>query len=139
MSRQHTSVRSYGVLIDSRRIALVRSSNPRHSPPLWWLPGGGIKFAENPRDALYREFKEETGPEIRHPVLLDVTSDVRTRDNGDQSHSVRIIFTVELAGGELRDEIHGTTDHAAWFDLEALEDLNVASYARDAIALAQRK
>jgi len=139
MSRQHTSVRSYGVLIDSRRIALVRSSNPRHSPPLWWLPGGGIKFAENPRDALYREFKEETGLEIRHPVLLDVTSDVRTRDNGDQSHSVRIIFTVELAGGELRDEIHGTTDHAAWFDLEALEDLNVASYARDAIALAQRK
>jgi ADP-ribose pyrophosphatase YjhB (NUDIX family) len=139
MSRQHTSVRSYGVLIDAHRIALVRSSNPRHSPALWWLPGGGIKFAEDPRDALYREFKEETGLEVRNPVLLDVASDVRTRDNGDQSHSVRIIFTVELAGGELRDEIHGTTDHAAWFDLDELSELNVAQYARDAIGLAQLK
>ncbi len=139
MSRQHTSVRSYGVLIDAHRIALVRSSNPRHTPALWWLPGGGIKFAEDPRDALFREFKEETGLEIRDPVLLDVTSDVRTRDNGDQSHSVRVIFVVQLAGGELRDEIHGTTDHAAWFNLDELANLNVAEYARAAISLAQLK
>jgi ADP-ribose pyrophosphatase YjhB (NUDIX family) len=139
VSRQHTSVRSYGVLIHEHRIALVRSSNPRHVPSLWWLPGGGIKFGEDPRDTLFREFKEETGLEVTNPSLLGVTSDVRNRDNGDQSHTVRILFTVQLAGGELRHEIHGTTDHAAWFDLGELETLNVADYAREAIASAQLK
>jgi len=61
MSKQHTSVRSYGVLVNEGQVALVRSSNPRHDPPLWWLPGGGIDFGEAPEDTLVREFFEETG------------------------------------------------------------------------------
>src|SRR5487761_2475353 len=133
MSKQHTSVRSYGVLIDQGRVALVRSSNPRHSPPLWWLPGGGIDFGEAPEDTLMREFVEETGLEVTTPTLIGVTSDVRRRDNGDRIHTVRILFTVALAGGELRHEVHGTTDHAAWFNLSELDELNIADYARLAI------
>jgi ADP-ribose pyrophosphatase YjhB (NUDIX family) len=139
MSKQHTSVRAYGVLINEGRVALVRSSNPRHVPPLWWLPGGGIDFGEAPEDTLIREFKEETGLEIHEPQLLGVTSDVRRRDNGDKIHTVRILFTVGLRGGELRDEIHGTTDHAAWFALSDLEAMNVADYARAAILSVQEK
>ena len=139
MSKQHTSVRSYGVLISEGRVALVRSSNPRHVPPLWWLPGGGIDFGEAPEDSLVREFKEETGLEIHEPALLGVTSDVRRRDNGDKIHTVRILFTVELAGGELHHEVHGTTDDAAWFELRDLESMNIAEYAQAAIASAQGK
>src|SRR3984957_13695620 len=139
MSKQHTSVRSYGVLIDAGRVALVRSSNPRHNPPLWWLPGGGIDFGEAPEDTLLREFHEETGLLVRHPVLLGGTRDVRRRDNGDKIHTVRILFTVELAGGELHHEVHGTTDHAAWFELAELENMNIAEYAQAAIASAQGK
>ena len=139
MSKQHTSVRSYGVLIDDGRVALGRSSNPRHTPPLWWLPGGGIDFGEAPEDTLVREFHEETGLLVRNPQLMDVTSDVRRRDNGDRIHTVRILFTVELAGGELRHEVHGTTDHASWFALGELDEMNIADYARAAIASAQLK
>jgi len=139
MSKQHTSVRSYGVLIDGSRVALVRSSNPRHNPPLWWLPGGGIDFGEAPEDTLIREFREETGLVVHEPVLLGVTSDVRRRDNGDRIHTVRILFTVTLAGGELHHEVHGTTDHAAWFELADVEGMNIADYARAAIASAQAK
>jgi ADP-ribose pyrophosphatase YjhB (NUDIX family) len=139
MSKQHTSVRAYGILIDNDRVALVRSSNPRHVPPLWWLPGGGIDFGEAPEDTLIREFREETGLDVANPQLMGVTSDVRRRDNGDKIHTVRIIFRVDLAGGELHHEVHGTTDHAAWFDLSDLETMNVADYARAAIASAQEK
>jgi 8-oxo-dGTP diphosphatase len=139
MSKQHTSVRAYGILIDNDRVALVRSSNPRHVPPLWWLPGGGIDFGEAPEDTLIREFREETGLEVDNPQLIDVTSDVRRRDNGDKIHTVRIIFSVDLAGGELHHEVHGTTDHAAWFDLSGLETMNIADYARAAITSAQGK
>jgi 8-oxo-dGTP diphosphatase len=139
MSKQHTSVRSYGVLIDEGRVALVRSSNPRHVPALWWLPGGGIDFGEAPEDTLIREFREETGLIVHRPMLLGVTSDVRRRDNGDKIHTVRILFTIELAGGELHHEVHGTTDHAAWFDLSEIETMNIADYARAAIASVQEK
>ena len=139
MSKQHTSVRSYGVLLHEDRVALVRSSNPRHTPPLWWLPGGGIDFGEAPEDTLVREFLEETGLEVRDPQLLGVTSDIRRRDNGDRIHTVRILFTVQLAGGELSHEVHGTTDHAAWFDLATLESVNIADYARAAIHSAETK
>jgi 8-oxo-dGTP diphosphatase len=139
MSKQHTSVRAYGILIDNDRVALVRSSNPRHVPPLWWLPGGGIDFGEAPEDTLKREFREETGLDVVNPRLIDVTSDVRRRDNGDKIHTVRIIFSVDLAGGELHHEVHGTTDHAAWFNLGELETVNIAEYARGVIASAQGK
>ncbi len=139
MSKQHTSVRAYGVLIDEGRVALVRSSNPNHVPPLWWLPGGGIDFGESPEDTLLREFNEETGLEVHQPSLLGVSSDVRRRDNGDRIHTVRIVYTVELAGGELRHEVHGTTDHARWFSVEELDAMNLAEYARAAIAVAQSK
>ena len=129
MSRQHTSVRSYGVLIENDRVLLVRSSNPRHDPPLWWLPGGGVKFAETPIDALTREFLEETGLAVDQPTLLDVTSDVRRRDNGDRIHAVRVIYAVHLVGGTLRHEANGTTDHASWFARHDLAALRVADYA----------
>ena len=41
MSKQHSSIRAYGILVHEGAVALVRSSNPNHNPPLWWLPGGG--------------------------------------------------------------------------------------------------
>jgi ADP-ribose pyrophosphatase YjhB (NUDIX family) len=139
MSKQHTSVRAYGVLVHEGRVALVRSSNPRHVPPLWWLPGGGIDFGEAPEDTLVREFVEETGLHVVSPELLGVTSDVRHRENGDKIHTVRIIFSVAYASGEMSHEVHGTTDHAAWFELSDLENVNVAEYALAAIHSAVAK
>lgn len=133
MSKQHSSVRAYGILLHEGSVALVRSSNPQHQPPLWWLPGGGIDFGESPEETLAREFEEETGLGVDHAELYSVTSDVRKRDNGDRIHTVRIIYTVRWVSGELTHEVHGTTDHAAWFPTDQLNDLNLAQYARVAI------
>ena len=139
MSKQHSSTRAYGVLVHADRVILVRSSNPEHNPPLWWLPGGGIHFGETPEETLLREFVEETGLVVRDPALLTVTADTRRRANGDRIHTVRVIYTVELAGGELSDEVGGTSDRATWFAPDDLVTLNVADYARHALALVQAK
>jgi ADP-ribose pyrophosphatase YjhB (NUDIX family) len=139
MSKQHTSVRAYGILVRDDHVLLVRSSSPLIKPPLWWLPGGGIDFAESPEETLLREFREETGLSIKDPVLLDVASDVRRRPNGDRIHTVRVLYTVSLDGGSLRDEEVGTTNQAQWFDLHHLEDVNIAEYALKAIQVALAK
>ena len=139
MSKQHTSVRAYGILIRDGEVLLVRSSSPLINPPLWWLPGGGIDFAESPQETLLREFREETGLSIKDPVLLDVASDVRRRPNGDRIHTVRVLYTVSLNGGNLRDEVVGTTDAAQWFAVSHLNDVNVAEYAARAIHVALEK
>jgi 8-oxo-dGTP diphosphatase len=139
MSKQHTSVRAYGILVRDDEVLLVRSSSPLINPPLWWLPGGGIDFAESPEETLLREFREETGLSIKDPVLLDVASDVRRRPNGDRIHTVRVLYTVTLNGGHLRDETVGTTDQVQWFNVKELDDVNVAEYAMRAIHVALAK
>ena len=139
MSKQHSSTRAYGVLLDEDRVILVRSSNPEHNPPLWWLPGGGIHFGETPEETLEREFIEETGLRVHRANLVTVSADTRRRSNGDRIHTVRIIYTVELLGGELTHEVGGTSDHAMWFEKAALADLNLAEYARQALELVQGK
>jgi 8-oxo-dGTP diphosphatase len=139
MSKQHSSTRAYGVLLDQDRVVLVRSSNPEHNPPLWWLPGGGIHFGETPEETLQREFIEETGLRVHRASLITVSADTRRRSNGDRIHTVRIIYTVELLGGELTHEVGGTSDHAKWFERNALAELNLAEYAREALELVQGK
>lgn len=133
MSRTPTTVRAYGVAVRDDLVLLVRSSSPLIDPPLWWLPGGGINFAESPVEALAREFEEETGLAAHDPVLLDVFSDVRRRPNGDRVHAVRIIYRVRAGEGELRHEVDGTTDRAQWFALAELGRLNLADFARRAL------
>jgi len=139
MSKQHTSVRAYGILVHDESVLLVRSSSAQIKPPLWWLPGGGIDFGESPEEALLREFREETGLSVKDPALFDVASDVRRRPNGDRIHTVRILYIVDLDGGELRDEMTGTTNQAQWFKLYELSDVNVAEYAERAIQTALGK
>lgn len=139
MSKQHTSVRAYGILVHDESVLLVRSSSAQINPPLWWLPGGGIDFGESPEQTLLREFREETGFSVKEPVLFDVASDVRRRPNGDRIHTVRVLYTVTLDSGELRDEIIGTTNQAQWFKLHELSEVNVAEYAERAIQTALGK
>jgi hypothetical protein len=61
------------------------------------------------------------------------------RDNGDKIHTVRILFTVAYAAVNCSHEVHGTTDHAAWFELSDIETINMAEYALDAIHSASRR
>lgn len=135
MAPPQTSVRAYGVLILEGRVLLVRASSPAIDPPVWWLPGGGLNFAESPQEALAREFEEETGLLVAELELRDVLSDVRRRPNGDKVHSVRVIYRVQLAGGRLRDEQHGTTDRAQWFRVDSLDEVNLAIYTRHALSV----
>lgn len=116
-------VGAYGLLRDAHgRVLLARNSEASEFPGLWGLPGGGVEQGEHPDDAVVREFREETGFDVRAAGLRLVTSDVaRLPSSGDLEHTDRIIYDVVPYGGNLRNEVDGTTDLVDWAGPAELE------------------
>lgn len=110
---------AYVVCVRDREVLLVRFTDGER----WTLPGGGLDHGEDPRDAAVREVAEETGLTVVLDALLDVGSRVWHQPDGSALHALRILYTGEITGGTLRDEIGGSTDHAAWVPLARVPDL----------------
>lgn len=73
---------------------------------LWGLPGGRMDFGESVEATACREFREETGLEIRVERLVGVYSDPTDRilsyDNGDIVQCVTIVVEASIGGGDLK-------------------------------------
>jgi 8-oxo-dGTP diphosphatase len=139
MSRgQRTRVAAYALSTDDRaRILLCRIAPTVAPNEIWTLPGGGLEFGESPDVAVLRELTEESGYEGELVGLADVTDRVLTdSDGGGRLHAIRIIYRVRVTGGELRDEIDGSTDTCDWFTLDEAARLNLGGLARHALSLA---
>jgi 8-oxo-dGTP diphosphatase len=110
---QQTRVGAYVVIVRDGAVLLSRFARSGR----WTLPGGGIDHGEPPEDAAVREVMEETGYRITLGPLIGVDSTRwdRGRDGRrTDMHALRILYTGEVTGGELRFEEGGSTDMAAW-------------------------
>ena len=54
-------VAAYGLVLRDGQILLTRLASRISADERWHLPGGGVDHGEDPRDALVREIREETG------------------------------------------------------------------------------
>jgi 8-oxo-dGTP pyrophosphatase MutT (NUDIX family) len=124
-------VAAYALCVRDGQILLARSPAPDGGPPEWVLPGGGMEHGEDPHDTVLREVAEETGYRIEVTGLLGLHSSRRTfpRRFGRavDHHGVRLVYEGMVTGGELRYEVDGSTDMAAWHDLDAVPALNRVS------------
>ncbi len=109
----------YARCVDDRRILLSRFTMPDGR---WGPPGGKVEHGERPRDALMREVLEETGLRVAVGDVLDVYSTLWGSE--PRVHGVSIVFDVRVTGGVLRDEVDGSSDQAAWIDLDDLPTLD---------------
>ena len=135
-----TRLGSYAVTFDDTgRVLLCRLSADEVEAGAWTLPGGGVEFGEHPDAAVLRELEEEAGLTGRIDDVLGIFSRVyprsRAADGGDL-HFVGFLYRVTPTGGDLRDEVDGSTDTCAWFEASALRDLRIVGVARSALELA---
>ena len=110
-----TRISAYGLITDKDNILLCRLSHEvKRWQGHWILPGGGLEFGEHPEQAMQREVAEETGLNVTATGIATIDSwhDV---ESDPEFHGVRIIYFAQHVGGNLRYEIAGTTDKAAWF------------------------
>ena len=140
--RRVTRVAAYAVCTDDDDRLLLCRIAPGHSERFdgWWtLPGGGLEHGEDPRDGALRELTEETGYTGELLELLDVSSwhgrvtHPRDREELDW-HGVRILYRCRVVGGEMRDEVDGSTDTCRWFSRAELEAERLVDVARLAVA-----
>lgn len=89
------------------------------------LPGGHLKWDEDPRDAVVREVQEETGLLIRPSGIVGVFSGEKW---AGERGIVRVIYHAEPPNGDLRSSPEG---EARWMSLDEL----VASSSRDSAIL----
>ncbi len=129
-------VAAYGVCRRGGEVLLVRGAAATPLAGLWLLPGGGVEHGEDPIDAVVREVEEETGLIAEPDALVAVVTDVeRLPERGVVRHHDRLIFDLRVTGGDLRDELDGTTDRAEWVAVDDLRARPLLPFTARALGL----
>ena len=120
---QVTRIGCYGIITQESSILLCRLGDGLEHTGRWTLPGGGQDFGETLEETVVREVWEETGLTVSVESLVSYSSKIWQRAESD-IHSFQFLFSATVIGGELRNEMDGSTDLAEWVNFDAISSDN---------------
>ena len=114
-------VAAYALILRDDQILLTRLARRISAGEKWHLPGGGLDHGENPRDALVREVREETGLDAEvgdtaHVYSAHLPSMWRQGRRWNYQ-ALRIVYDAWVspdAPAPRVEEVDGSTVAAAW-------------------------
>ncbi len=108
------------VLMKDGQVLLMQK--PRRG---WWVaPGGKMEPGESVRDAVIREYREETGLYLRNPNVKGIFTFIIKDEDKVLSEWMMFTFFAEQADGFALSETREGTLH--WKSVEELKDLPMA-------------
>lgn len=118
-------LRTAGVLIRDDMILVQRDRDGKE----YALPGGHVRIGETTADALIREYKEETGADIKCRRLL-WTEECFWNWNGRDAHNITFYYLIELCVNsdiQIMDEFVSHKDNSnvliGWMPIENLKNI----------------
>ncbi len=111
---------AYTLITHGESLLMCRLCPPERWAGWWTLPGGGLDFGESPESGAVRETLEETGLEIELGELVEVQSELFEFPDKDM-HAIRFLYRVTRWGGQLLNEVDGSTDTCAFIPFAALD------------------
>ncbi len=122
-------VAAYAVIVRDERILLSRLAPWITANEQWTLPGGGLDHGEDPRDAVVREIREETGLDavVGEQARVYSAHQARVRRDGRRSdyHALRIVYDAWVPPDSPDPrvvEVDGSTIDSAWHPLADVLD-----------------
>ena len=110
LGRMPSFVSTSAVVVRGSKLLVV--IDPIRDEPV--LPGGHLKWDEDPRDAVVREVREETGVTVYPTGIVGVFSG---RKWAGERGIVRVIYRAEPGSGTLRSSPEG---EARWVPLDEI-------------------
>jgi ADP-ribose pyrophosphatase YjhB (NUDIX family) len=99
----------------------------------WTLPGGWMDMGDTPGGAAAREFREETGYEVRVTKLAAVYDRDRHGHPAYYFSILKMFFVCELSGGEARTS--SETGASAFFLVDQLPELSIPRVTAEEIQM----
>lgn len=126
-------VSAYGVLIEDDKVLLKRDPHIKQFD----FPGGGVNIDERLSEGLIREFREETGLDIKVGKLLLAEDSFFTHDNED-AHGILLFYEVEKIGGVIMPNNEDSVE-VKYLDIKSLNHKNILRSCWGTIELIKTK
>lgn len=110
-----------GILVNDQQQVLLNLRTDTHN---WSLPGGYLEYGETYAEACVREYKEDSGFQVRIIERIGIFDrGEAVYPNGDVAQTISALYLVEPVGGEALDHSTNETLKLDYFDFDKLPPL----------------